>query len=235
MHDSSALPSPQRLARVAGLLYLVIIVCGVGGQGLIREPMIGETAAQTVAAIQQAALAFRLSVLADVAMVLADVGLGALLYVLLAPVSRTLSLAAMAFRLAQASVLGVNLVHLLQAQALAGAPGLEGRDALVMSLLDAHAVGYDLGLMFFAVNCLLVGVLIARSKFLPRALGVGVGVSGVVYLVGGGLRVLAPALAAAFAPAYVVPLLAELALCGWLLARGLDAAQWRRDEMSLGA
>ena len=230
MFDADHAKSPRQLARFAGVLYLVIIVCGVGGQGLIREPLLAETAAQTVRNLVDAELAFRLSILADLAMVLADVGLGVLLYLLLAPVNRVLSLAAMAFRLAQAAALGLNLVNLHQAVTIATSTSFAAgqRDALVVSLLDAHAAGYDLGLVFFAVNCLLVGLLVARARFLPRALGYGIAVSGVVYLVGSAARFVAPELAAALAPAYVIPLLAETALCGWLLVVGLDADRWRR-------
>ncbi len=182
MFDADHAKSPRQLARFAGVLYLVIIVCGVGGQGLIREPLLAETAAQTVRNLVDAELAFRLSILADLAMVLADVGLGVLLYLLLAPVNRVLSLAAMAFRLAQAAALGLNLVNLHQAVTIATSTSFAAgqRDALVVSLLDAHAAGYDLGLVFFAVNCLLVGLLVARARFLPRALGYGIAVSGVV-------------------------------------------------------
>ncbi len=228
MLELDHIKSPRRLARLAGLLYLVIIVCGVGGQGLIREPLLAESAAQTVANLVAAELPFRLSVLADMAMVIADVGLGVLLYVLLAPVSRTLSLAAMAFRLVQAAALGLNLVNLYQAVTIATSTGLEAghRDAWVVSLLDAHAAGYDLGLVFFAFNCLLVGVLVARAEFLPRIIGYAIGCSGVVYLVGSAARFVAPEFAAAFAPAYVIPLLAETALCVWLLVKGLDARAW---------
>lgn len=214
--------APHRLARIAGVLYLVIIACGIGGQAFVREPLLASTPAETVANLLAAELPFRLSILADVAMVIADVALGVALYVLLAPVSRALSLAAMAFRLAQAAALGINLVNLERAISLAKSPIFEAaqRDALVTSHLDAYAAGYDLGLFFFAVNCVLVGVLLWRSGFVPRILGVGIAVTGGVYLVGSTLRIVAPALAGPFAAAYAVPVIAELALCIWLLSRG---------------
>ncbi len=220
--------SPKSYARLAGVLYLVIIVCGVGGQAFVREPIVADTAAQTVDNLLAAETAFRVGILADVAMVLADVALGVVLYVLLAPAGRTLSRLAMTMRLAQAAVLGLNLVHLQQALSFAHASGLDAatRDVLVVSSLDAHAAGYDLGLFFFAVDCLLVGWLIYRSGFLPRMLGVGIVVSGGVYLVGSTLRFVAPDLAASFAVVYVVPLVAELALSVWLLAGRLDVRRW---------
>lgn len=228
MTASTHATSPKTLARIAGLLYLVIIVCGIGGQALVREPLLADKAAQTAFNLLAAETAFRLSIVADVAMVLADVGLAVVLYVLLAPVSRALSLTAMAFRLVQASVLGLNLLNLHRAITLAQTTviDLATRDALVTSALDAHATGYDLGLFFFAVNCLLVGMLVYRAGFLPRVLGVGIAAAGGVYLVGSTLRFVAPALAGAFAPAYAITVVAELALCLWLLVRGLDASRW---------
>ena len=98
-------------------------------------------------------------------MALADVGLGVLLFVLFARVDRTLSLMAMAFRLAQAAVLGLNLLNLQRAASLAHSSLLPAdvRDGMVQDALASHAAGYDLGLFFFAINCLLVGVLVARS------------------------------------------------------------------------
>ena len=236
--------SPLRHARAAGILYLVIIVCGVGGEAFVRAPLhVAGDAGQTVANLLAAELPFRLSILADVLMALADVGLGVLLYFLLAPVSRVLSLLAMAFRLAQASILGLNLLNLHTAVTLAQGGALDDgtRDALVSSLLGAHAAGYDLGLFFFGVNCLLVGLLVFRAEYLPRTIGVMVSVAGLVYLVGSTARFVAPELAALMAPAYAIPLVAELAFCGWLIMKGprrpegltTDSADARRLRVAI--
>ncbi len=211
--------SPTHIARIAGLLYLVIILCGVGGDVLGRGPLMGASPAETTANLLASEGPFRLSILADVAMALADVGLGVLLFVLLARVDRTLSLMAMAFRLAQAAVLGLNLLNLQRAITLAHDTVLPAqvRDGMVHDALTSHAAGYDLGLFFFAINCALVGILVARSGIAPRVVGIGIGAAGAVYLVGSALRVVAPEVAVAFAPAYLLPLLAELALCSSLL------------------
>lgn len=207
--------STQRLVVVGGLLYLIIIVTGVAGQAAIRGPLVDADPAQTVANLANAGTLFRLSILGDVLMILADVALGVVLYKLLKPVSPTLSVLAMAFRLAQAAVLGANLVHLQQAITLVHEPVVDValRDALVARALDAHAVGYDIGLFFFAINCLLVGYLIGRGRRSTRILGAGMILSGLVYLAGSTLRIVAPELSAAFAPAYAIPLVAELGLC----------------------
>jgi hypothetical protein len=182
-------------------------------------------AAATLENVAAAPLEFRLGILADTVMALSDVALAGVLYVLFAPVNRTLSLMAMAFRLVQAAILGVNLVNLHSAVALATSDGIEAgmQSLLVLRAIDAHAAGYDFGLFFFAMNCFLVGVLILRSGIIPKLLGWLLMGAGAVYLVGSLLRVVAPALVDTVAPAYLLPLVAELGFCLWLIARGARA------------
>jgi len=227
--------APMSYARVAGLLYLVIIVCGIGGEGFIRAPLINiSDAAGTAANLMAAPGVFRASILADVVMALSDVALAVLLFVLLRPVSYVLSLMAMAFRLVQAAILGFNLLNLHTAMALLDDSALVTgqRDALVTSFLGAHGAGYDIGLFFFGVNCLLVSILLIRSGYFPRFLGWLILAAGVVYLVGSMVRIVSPALVNVVAPAYVVPLVAELAFCLWLAIKGLDASGWRTASQS---
>jgi hypothetical protein len=221
MRTSIQANSPDRLARVAGGLYLVIIVCGVGGEAFLRGPLIvAGDPTSTAENVIAAEPFFRIGILADVVMVLCDVALAVLLFVLLEPAGRVLSLLAMAFRLVQAAILGLNLQNLERAVALV-THGLDGarEDALALRLLDAHAVGYDLGLFFFGVNCMLVATLLARAPFAARTLSVMMALAGVVYLAGSTVRLVVPGWIDAFAPAYVLPLVAELLFCVWLIVK----------------
>ena len=215
------LASDVSLARVAGALYLVIIVCGVGSEALVRGPaVVASDAARTVQNLISAVTAFRLSILSDVVMVLCDVALAVLLFILFRPVDKILSLAAATFRLVQAAVLALNLLNLHHAIELATQLELGAtRQAWVVHYLHAHAFGYDLGLFFFGVNCLATAALIIRSGWFSVPLGLLVGAAALVYLTGSTLHVVTPQLSAAFAPAYVVPLIAEVAFCAALLFR----------------
>ncbi|MFZ2102165.1 MAG: DUF4386 domain-containing protein [Oricola sp.] len=216
--------SPARLARIAGALYAVIIIFGLWSEVAVRSALIvpGDAAATAANVVANEGL-FRLSFAADTLMALADVGLAVLLFVLLRPVNAALALTAMAFRLVQAAIIGASLIH----QQLAILLAANGNETLAMQFLAAHAAGYDLGLVFFGIACLLLGWLIVSSRFLPRALGWLVMAAGPVYLVGSFLRFLAPAHVEAFAPAYVICVLAETAFCLWLLVRGVDGAAWQ--------
>jgi hypothetical protein len=212
-------PFPRSTAALAGALYLVIILCGVSGEALVRGALVvpGDAAATAANILDQQGL-FRLGTLLDLAMTLADAGLAVALFVLLRPVSATLALAAMVFRLIQTAILGANLMlHHGALMTLTGG----GEPSTALRLLEAHALGYDLGLVFLAVNCGLTAWLLWHAGA-PRALAGGVGAAGVVYLTGSLLRIIDPGAAAAIAPAYLVPLLAESAFCLWLLSRALS-------------
>ncbi|MCA8880117.1 MAG: DUF4386 domain-containing protein [Rhodobacteraceae bacterium] len=217
-----------RMARIAGALYLVIILCGIWSEAAVRGGLAvpGDPAA-TAAHILEAGPLLRLSILADALMALADVGLAVLLYVLLRPAGPVLALMAMAFRLVQAAAIAAALSFQFAALRVLDPP-FPGNDPLAAVFLSVQAHGYDLGLIFFGVNCLLVAVLLIRAPFAPAMLGWLIAAAGAVYLTGSILRFAAPGLWAGFQPAYLVPLVAEAAFCLWLLFRGPDRAGWMR-------
>lgn len=224
MPSSIWIHSPRATARAAGLFYLVIIICGIGAQALLRGPLVvpGDPVA-TTENIAGAELRFRLSILADVVMALSDVALAILLYALLRPVHHLLALLATAFRLVQAAILGINVLHLWEAAALAVGPSSSPmRDELVHAGVEAHAAGYDFALFFFGVNCVLVAILLLRSMAVPRVLAALISAAGLVYLAGATTRVVAPELVDWVAPAYLIPVVAELGFCVWLIVKGLE-------------
>ena len=201
-------------ARLAGALYLAIIVLGLVSEVGLRGPVLaGGADGLSVAA----ALALRQSLVADALMVMADLGVAVLLYRLFKPYGASLALAALLFRTAQAMVISANLLFQVRAVQLldAGAPASE-----VIGVLGVQAIGYDLGLAFFGVNCLLTALLLFRSRALPVWLAGLIGVSGLVYLTGTGLRLLAPEAYDGFALAYLVPVIGETLFAFWLLIGG---------------
>ncbi|WP_439522968.1 DUF4386 family protein [Marivita sp.] len=52
------------------------------------------------------------------------------------------------------------------------------RDALALILLDLHGRGYDLGLVFFGVNSLIMGLLVWRSGLFAKIFGAGLAMPG---------------------------------------------------------
>ena len=212
-------PRLVRQIRLAGLFYLVIIVAGLGAELGLRGPLIDLADAEaTATAILDAPGRFRLAIAADLVMALCDAGLAILLYLIFRSVAPVLALSAMVFRLIQTVLIAANLMAMQTAWLLiSGGDGLADAEALALIFLDLHGHGYDLGLVFFGVNSLIMGMLIWRSGVFARAFGIGLGAAGLVYLTGSALRFFAPDLSAAFAPAYGVTILAETAFCLRLL------------------
>lgn len=221
-----------RTARTAGLLYLVIVVCGMFAQFFVRDALTvpGDPAA-TAAAIAGSEGLFRAGIAADLVMIASDVAIALAFLVLFRSVSRALATLAAFFRLTQATILGFNLLnlffvlHLLNGGEALGAFGEAQRRALALLFLDAHAVGYTIGLVFFALSLLVLGVLVLRSSFVPRIFGVALAVAGVAYLFDGFALTLFPAYAAyadLFGMIVLVPaFVAELSFALWLLIRGV--------------
>lgn len=159
-------------------------------------------------------------------MLLCDVAIAILFYVLFKPVSKTLALTAAAFRLTQAAVLGFNLLNyyvallLLDGNDYITAFDNEQRHTLAMLFLDIHRHGYDLGLLFFGLSSLILGYLVIKSDVFPAILGYVLMAAAVVYLIGSFMRFLVPDYLSLITPIYLIPFIAELSFCLWLLVRG---------------
>lgn len=220
---------PVGTARIAGLLYLVIIAAGIWSEAFVRSSLVvpGDAATTAANVLANEGL-FRLSFAADSIMTMSDVALAVLLYVLLKPVSQTLALMAMAFRLIQAAILGMNLLNQYAVLLILNGAGFDSShlEALALLSLETQRHGYDLGLIFFGINSLLVGYLLIKADYLPVAIGALMAAAGVVHLMGSYLLFLAPAAAEVFAYAYVVPVIAELSFAAYLLIRGFNAPRW---------
>jgi hypothetical protein len=199
--------------RIAGLLYLMIIICGLWSELVVRAQIIvSEHSVQTSIAIVENAQLWKMGMAADLVMSLCDAAVAVLLYCVFRSFEPSLALMAMVFRLVQATIIGLNLGAL--GLALGFSPNSPD---LAMAFVKAHALGYDLGLAFFGVSNVLIAALAMRVSFVPRLLAAGLFAAGVVYICGTLLRLLHPEWAHAFTPAYAIPFLAELYFCGWML------------------
>jgi hypothetical protein len=84
-------------------------------------------------------------------------------------------------------------------------------------------------LVFFGFYCLLIGYLIFRPTFLPRALGALMAFGGL-----GWLTFLSPALAKSLSPYNLAPgILGEGALTVWLLAFGVNVQRWNEQARAV--
>lgn len=199
-------------------------------------------AAATANNIMASPLLWRIGIVGDLIMHVCDVPLMLVFYVLLRPVNRNLALLALLFNSIQTAVLVANKLNLLLPLFLLGnADYLKAADSgqlhtLAYLFIRLHGYGFGVGLIFFGFTCLVLGYLIFKSGYLPRVLGVLMQIAGLCYLTNSFTLLLAPAVADLMFPAILLPaFIAELSLCLWLIAKGVNVETWfrRRDESAL--
>ena len=228
--------SPQRYARIAGILYLAIIVLGMFGELYVRGTLVvSGDAAATSAAISASPLLWRAGIVGDLLMHVFDVPVMVIFYFLLRPVSRSLALFATLINLVQTAVLVANKMNLLVPLFLlkngsyltAFSP--EQLHALSYLAIKAHGYGFGIGLIFFGVACLVRGYLIFKTEYLPKILGILMAIAGLSYLINSFALLLAPSFAAAIFPGVLIPaFIGELSLTLWLIVNGVNVQRWRQ-------
>ena len=221
--------SPRPTARTIGIVYLLYFVISVVGGFLLKglvvasDPVVTANNLLSHASLYQAG--FALGLLAN-AVYLA---LTALLYGLLAPVNRSVSLVAAFSSLVGctvqifAGILQLAPLTILEpGQLLGGFNVLQLRQAALLSL-RLYAQTFHISFVMFSLFEIVLGYLIYNSTYLPRFLGVLWVISGVC-----ALTFLWPPLATALWPYVFVPTgLAEIGLMLWLIVRGVDLPKWR--------
>jgi hypothetical protein len=214
-------------ARVAGILYLVIIAFGLFNEVVVRfrrlEP--GDAAA-TAENIRESEWLFRIGFTANLVLILGEVVLTVILYLLFRSVSRTLSLLAAVFRLVVVAITGLNLLNMFAALVvLDSGPGQP--ESLALLFLDLHQYGYGIAMTFFGLNCLVMGYLLAKSSHAPRTLGILLGVAGLGYLTNSFTFFLVPDYDGSAMPLLLAPaIVAESWFCLHLLRKGGGVDEW---------
>jgi Domain of unknown function (DUF4386) len=140
---------------------------------------------------------------------------------------------AVLFNLVQTSVLVANKLNLVLPLFLLADAGYlqaftpEQRQALSYVAIRTHDYGFGVGLIFFGVECVVVGYLIIRSWYLPRTLGVMMQIAGACYVINSFAVILYPPLGSRLFPFILLPpFVAELSLALWLLVKGVDVTAW---------
>jgi hypothetical protein len=219
--------SPVRLARTAGLLYLVVAVLGAFAQIVRVKVYDPGNAAATAASIVTNATLVRLSFVADLIQSLVWLVLAITLHRLLAHAGRSIARAMVVFVAVSAAITSLNMVNQLGALLVATndsyvtALGADGSHALVLLLMDLQHHGYLISqlawLWLFAL-----GLLGYRSGMFPRWLSFTLMLGTVCYVADALTRFLAPSLADTSAAVFVAPeILCEVSLLAYLLIRGV--------------
>jgi hypothetical protein len=230
----------RRLTRVAGSLYLVIFVVYPLATMVRSSVVVAGDAAATAENIKSHETLYRWGMAGEATIVLVEVVLAAVLYTLLRPVSRSLSLAASMARVAEAVVMAAGCLVtsaftlvVVSDEGYLTAFDADQRDTLALLFQEANDHIVLIWGFFFALSLALTGWLVLRSGFLPRLSGVLLLLAGVGYFVQSFGTILEPGLTDVLSlVVLVLAIPGELVFAVWLLVKGVDEDDWRSAATS---
>ena len=226
--------SPQITARLAGLFWLIVIAVSV--VAVVATPTISlrGTPADTAASALGAETGYRVGFALLFFGGICYLGVTALLYQVLKPVSASVALFGALASLAGITVGAASGVHEMGALALlhdatnATSTAASQMQAIAQTTFREDPQGFRIGMVYFGLHVASIGYLILRSNFIPKIIGAILLAGGSSYFITSFASFLAPDLGARLTP-FVIPiaLLGEGSITLWLLIKGVDVEKWR--------
>ena len=217
----------DKAARVAGAVYLSMVVTAPFGLIYVPRTLIvpgnATTTANNVLAHETL---FRLGIVADLISCVIFICLAIALYRLLSGVNKTHASLMVGLVEVSAAVGFLNVLNNIAALTLfRGADFLAvfdkpQRDALAMLFLRLHGQGNVINEIFWGVWLFPFGVLVIKSGFLPRILGVWLIINGFAYLAISFTGLVLPQYAGMVSTIALPTLFGEMAIALWLLIKG---------------
>ena len=227
--------SPQKTARVAAFVFLIIFFLGMSTELFIRPGMIvpGDPTA-TVRNIATSEALFRLSLVSDLIRQTLLMLLPLILYKLLKPVNKTIASLMVIFYLVCVPITMLNeLNHFAALLLLSGADYLRAFEtdqlhALVMFFLDLRKYGTSIP-QVLSLWVLFLGYLVFKSGFLPRILGILLIIGGLCYTVQAVLFFLFPNFDLMIFGLFAI--IGEMIFYLWLLIKGINVEEWNKRSL----
>ncbi|AXY74334.1 DUF4386 domain-containing protein [Paraflavitalea soli] len=221
--------SIKRTARLAGLIYLVVVVTGIFSLAYVPSKLIDwKDAAKTVQQITASESLFRWGIASSILCYIAFLGLPLALYQLLKPVHEQAAKLMVILAIVSVPISFLNMQHKFEVLTLIkGAEHLQIFDSVqIASQVMAQLSAYDDGLLivtvFWGLWLLPFGFLVYHSGMLPKVWGVLLVLGCFGYLINFFGRVLIPDFGEMFIARYITrpASLGEIGTCLWLLIMG---------------
>ena len=225
--------SPKRLARIAGVLYLLVGIFGAFAEGYVEPKLyVAGNAVATAGNVVANSGLVRMAVVSELLDYTFFVFLALTLYILLKHVHKSVARAMVVLVALAAGIVSLNTVFLFEGLRVAtgavnlAALGTGGSNALVLLLLDTQHYGLLIGQVFFGLWLVPLGYLAYRSGMFPKALGVVLIVAGVCYLVDLLAAFLVPDFGQNIHTFVVIPpIIGEVWMLGYLLVIGVKTVK----------
>jgi len=228
--------SARGKARLAGAAEFLEGLTSAYGQVIVTGKLVVEgSAAATAANLVANEKLYWLGLASCLFGVIFHILWGALFYDLFRVVNRSLARLAAFVVIVACSVQAVAAVLylapwlVLNGAGSLGAFSVEQRQSLALWLFRWNDYTFEIYLVFFGFWCLLIGILIFRSTFLPWILGVLLTIDGLAWM----LYVSPPLGRQLFTYIAIASALSEIPLQLWLLLFGVNEQRWREKAAAV--
>ncbi|MBL6980392.1 MAG: DUF4386 domain-containing protein [Anaerolineales bacterium] len=223
----SSLRAIKKTARIAGILYLLVMIHGMFSLLYVSPQLIVPGDALTTAKnIRASEFLFRIGSVSELLHMVWYFILTLALYLLLKPVSKNLAYLFVLFALVAVPIAVLSTLNNFAALSLlSGANYLkvfttDQLQAQALFFLNLNEQGYFISQIFMGFWMLILGYLVSKSSYLPRILGVLFIIGGFGLLIESFQYFLFPGYQVLTYPGVVVSIIAEISFCFWLLAKG---------------
>jgi hypothetical protein len=179
--------STKNPGRFAGLLYVLTSIVGFFAMGYVPSKLIVHgNAAATASNIAASETLFRLGIVAALIGQAAFIFVALALYDLLKGVSRRHASLMVILIVVSIPIALVNELNSIAALVLVRGESVfekPQRDALAMLFLNLHHHGFVVAEIFWGLWLFPLGLLVYRSRFLPRFLGVWLALAGIAWVI----------------------------------------------------
>lgn len=217
----------KKMARIAGLLYLIITIGGVFSIMYVPAKLIVQgNASATVNNILASQLLFRVNILNSLVSSVVFLFVALALYLLLKAVDQNLSVLMVILVMIQIPLAFIDVFNQVAVLELArGADFLSvfssaQREALAMLFLQINDQGTHAAELFWGLWLFPLGRLVYRSGYFPRFLGVWLIINGLTYVTICFVGLLSPPYLGVVTKIAFPLLLGEVAFMLWLLVMG---------------
>jgi hypothetical protein len=209
----------SKAARVAGLLYLFIIIFGVSAELLRQSIIVPGDASATAVNLMNGAGVWKLSIMIDIIGFSSFALLPFAFYRVLSTVNKNLALYVIIFVLVSIPISVTAWTYQYGALEVVGTP------AMVMHNIETYVSFVHAATLFHGLWLFPLGILVYRSGYFPKFWGILLMLGCFGFLIDTTQYFLLPGLEVITYPGSLVSVIAEFGFCGWLLFKGAKISE----------
>ncbi|WP_020528387.1 DUF4386 domain-containing protein [Flexithrix dorotheae] len=219
--------------RMAGLLFLILIFCGVFAEFFVRQKIMvyGDPVA-TAQNIKSMEDLFRVGIVSDLIMSTTYFFFPLLLYPIFKLVNKELSMLMVLCVMISVAILCINMLNQIAALLLVTGSdyfngfSTEQLQSLSSFFLNLHSQGYKVAQIFYGLYLFPLGYMIYKSGYLPRVIGVFLMLGFVGDMIDFLRFFLIPDYPSVILDNITLPAdIGEISMCLWLLIKGVKVAE----------